>query len=170
MRKLTLLAVCVGAFLVAPSIAAADTAQGKLTGAAETATVDIEVGATVIDGGTNALYIGKENDKSHNCTGDSGIWAEDGVPFTVLCAHFVASSHGFNAGSPKMRFAIQRAPGEYVVYRITDNGQLLDTFAFGTTTTLAGAQEWVNTGAVGSGLPGVWSFDPLVIGDFTVTA
>ena len=68
--KLALLAVCVEAFLVAPGIAAADTAQGKLTGSASTFPgfrLRIHPQDPVIDGGTS--YIGKENDNPATATG-----------------------------------------------------------------------------------------------------
>ena len=75
------------------------------------------------------LYIGTENDKSGNCDGDSGIL--DG--YTVVCAHFVASSKCCNAGSPRMRFAYQRLSNYFVIAKITDNGASTDTVALGAT-------------------------------------
>jgi hypothetical protein len=71
-----------------------------------------------------------------------------------------------------MRFAWGSGP--YDVARITDNGLNVraptDTFAVGFVNTLAEAQAWVNTGAVGSGhsSPG-WDFRPVLTGsDYVV--
>ena len=130
MRKLALLAVCVGAFLAMPGIAAADTAQGKLTGSGTIApggpTFDVHPQDPVIDGGTS--YVGLENDKSGNCNGDSGTMLIRGDVFPVACAHYVASSR--DNGHPKMRFAFQGFGDDYQGVRITDNGQSGDTVAF----------------------------------------
>ena len=132
MRKLALLAVCVGAFLAAPSIAAAATPQGKLTGSGTIdpgglpLTFDVHPQDPVIDGGTS--YVGLENDKSGDCNGDSGTMLIRGDVFPVACAHYVASSR--DNGHPKMRFAFQGFGDDYQAVRITDNGQSGDTVAF----------------------------------------
>src|SRR5262245_25271004 len=97
MRKFALLAL-LAAGLVVPGVAAADTAQGKLTGSGDLLTI----ATPVIDGGTS--YVGLENDKSGDCSGDTGSVALPGeVAETVVCAHFVASSR--DGSGPKMRFA-----------------------------------------------------------------
>ena len=51
-------------------VAAATTAQGKLTGSAAITVGEFTVTTTIVDGGTS--YVGLENDKSGNCSGDSG--------------------------------------------------------------------------------------------------
>ena len=88
MRKFALLALLAAALAV-PSIAAAATPQGKLTGSA---TVN---GAAVSDHHDHRrrrrgpAYIGKENDKSGNCDGDSGHdhhrWVPAPVRLRALC-------------------------------------------------------------------------------------
>ncbi len=170
MRKLALLAVCVGAFLAMPGIAAADTAQGKLTGSGTIApggpTFDVHPQDPVIDGGTS--YVGLENDKSGNCNGDSGTMLIRGDVFPVACAHYVASSR--DNGHPKMRFAFQGFGDDYQGVRITDNGQSGDTVAFSPAfLTFAQARAWVNKGAIG-GAGGSWVFQTLTSADYTVTA
>ena len=68
-----MLLVLFTAALAGPSVAAADTAQGKLTGDATVGTplfFTLHVITTVVDGGTS--YVGKENDRSGNCNDDSG--------------------------------------------------------------------------------------------------
>jgi hypothetical protein len=177
MRK-ALLAVLAAAAIFA-STASADTAQGKLTGNANLAGVPFAIGNPVLDGGTDPLYIGKENDKSGNCEEDSGTITLGVPPVTVpvVCAHFVASSKCCNGGSPKMRFAFGDfvcCANQYWVARITDNG-------FGTVDTygqvvsvkgLANAMAWVNKGAQGSGnMFSAWTFLAVAQGgDFSVQA
>src|SRR5262245_54026435 len=80
----------------------------------------------VIDGGTS--FVGAGNDLSGNCDGDTGTVAEAGTTYTIVCAHFVASSRCCNTGSPKMRVAYQ-VGSTYVVARIIDNGASPDSFA-----------------------------------------
>jgi hypothetical protein len=160
-------AICVTlAALVWAGVAAAATAQGKLTGSATVFGSPFTISTAVIDGGTS--YVGLENDKSGNCDGDSGVMTA-GQPATVVCAHYVASSGCCNTGSPKMRFATQAFVG-YAVYRITDNGASPDTFAFGNVDTFEQARAWVNTGARGAGFPDGWLFAPSLVGDYTITA
>lgn len=179
MRKLALFALLAAALAV-PSIAAAASPQGQLTGSADFGSGQtFAVGTTVVDGGTS--YVGLENDRSGNCDGDSGTIAGVG---TVVCAHFVLHSRGFNAGSPKMRVAYENGmPGQYLIARITDNGPLSEAgvspdsfalvFANGTPVvfSLAQARAWVNMGLIGGGGGGFWFFAPMpfVSGDFTVT-
>ena len=109
MRKFALLALLAAALAV-PSIAAAATPQGHLTGSA-----NLNGGALfpvdVTDGGTS--YVGLENDRSGNCDGDSGTVTLGVTTESVLCAHFVASSRRLNTGSPKMRFAIQNTGTDF---------------------------------------------------------
>jgi len=154
------------AALAVPSIAAAATPQGHLTGSA-----NLNGGALftvdVTDGGTS--YVGLENDRSGNCDGDSGTVTLGVTTESVLCAHFVASSRRLNTGSPKMRFAIQNGTDFYAVFRITDNGASTDTFAVGSTDSLAAAEAWVNTGAIGSGAGGAWQFATLTSGNYAIT-
>ena len=173
MRKFALLSLVVVA-LAAPGIAAAATPQGKLTGSATfgaLGTLTISTTNPVIDGGTD--FVGLENDKSGNCAGDSGTVIVSGVfTLNVVCAHFIASSGCCNTGNPKMRFAYQTL-SNYVVARVTDNGgNNTDTFARGTTDTLAHARAWVNKGAIG-GLGISWPSGPpsvVTMGNYTVTA
>ncbi len=152
-------------------VAAAATAQGKLTGSAlispgPAGSFTFPVDTAVIDGGTSNVRL--ENDKSGNCDGDSGIL--DG--YNVVCAHFVASSKCCNAGSPKMRFAYQRLSNYFVIARITDNGTSLDTVAIGATSTRAEAEAWVNRGFRGcacvTGLG--WGWYSVTAGGYTITA
>ena len=120
-KKFALLAV-VAAALAVPSIAAAAIPRGSLVGLGSIGgTTPFDFNATVLDGGTDETYIGKENDRSGNCDGDSGSVLINGAAiFNIVCAHFVASSRCCNIGSPKMRFAWGSGP--YDVVRITDNG------------------------------------------------
>jgi hypothetical protein len=163
MRKFALFAVLAAALAV-PSVAAAF--AGTLTGVGTIGgATPFDLGVGISEGG--AAFFGLENDHSGACTDDTGTVTINGaLTFNIVCAHFVASSRGFNAGSPKMRFAWGSGP--YNVARITDNGLNLraptDTFAVGTVNTLAEAIAWVNTGAVGSGhsSPG-WDFRPVLI-------
>jgi hypothetical protein len=172
--KLALLAVCLGAFLAVPGIAAAATPEGHLTGSATVSGSSFAIGTTVVDGGTS--YVGLGNDLSGNCDGDSGTLIEAGTTYTVVCAHFVLHSGCCSAGSPKMRFAygpvitVGGAPF-YRVVRITDNGASTDTFALGITLhPLADARAWVNKGLAGSGIaPLPWTFFDVTSGGFTVT-
>ena len=161
MKKFALLALLAAALAI-PSVAAADPAQGSLTGVGllRNGGTNFELGATVIDGGTS--YVGKENDRSGNCSGDIGsVLINEAVSFNVVCAHFVASSRCCNAGSPKMRFAYGSGPS-YNVIKVVDNGipnpagQSPDLVSFGIVNSLAEAQSWVNLGAIGSGNPSGW--------------
>ena len=164
MRKLALLAVCVGALLVAPGIAAADRRK-PLTGSPLSAALHSRSPLLRQHGGTS--YVGTENDLSGSCAGDSGQVTVGGIgPFNVVCAHYVASSGCCDAGSHKMRFAFQQAVF-YEVVRITDNPGSVDTFARGITTSLADAQAWVNKGERGCHCGVTWTYVS-VNGDFTV--
>jgi hypothetical protein len=70
-----------------------------------------------------------------------------------------------------MRLAWQNLPDLYNLARITDNGASTDTVALGYTTTLAGAEAWVNRGYRGSGVTDSagWGWYS-VSGDYTITA
>jgi hypothetical protein len=165
MRKFALVAL-IAAALAVPGSAAAAAPQGKLTGSATNIFGNpFTISATdpVIDGGTS--YVGLENDKSGNCNGDSGTIIRV-FTFTVVCAHYVASSKCCNPGSPKMRLAFANVAG-YTIVRITDNGASGDTFAFSTVDTFAQARAFVNKGAIG-GVGSSWAFSPTVDGDYTV--
>ena len=174
MRKFALLAVLAAA-LAAPSIAFADTAQGRMTGFGTVGPTNIPFytpETTVIDGGTS--YVGLENDKSGSCSGDGGTVVVDTTFFSVICAHYVASSGHFNTGSPKMRFAYVSGTNTWTIVRITDNSPFgttpsTDTFAWGTTNSLADATDWVNRGVKGSGHPfSNWGFLTVTSGDYSV--
>ena len=170
MRKFALLAVLAAA-LAAPSIAFAETAQGRMTGFGTVGPTNIFVytpETVVIDGGTS--YVGLENDKSGSCSGDSGTIIVDTTSFAVICAHYVASSGHFNTGSPKMRFAYASGANTWTIVRITDNAPSTDTFAWGTTNSLADATDWVNRGVKGSGHPfSNWGFLTVTSGGYTVS-
>ena len=172
MKKYTAICAVLGA-LVWAGVAAADAPQGKLTGSGTTvgANETIDITQTVTDGGTS--YVGLANDRSGNCDGDTGTITHNGTSFDIVCAHFVASSRGFFAGNPKMRFAFALVPGAvWEIVRIVDNGTGNDTFASGFVFSLADAQAWVNVGAVGSDHTGVqgWSTFSLTQGsEYTVT-
>ena len=173
MKKVALLALLAAALAV-PSIADAATPQGKLTGsAAITGVGQVTITTTITDGGVD--YVGLENDKSGNCTGDSGALTIGSVAESIVCAHFVASSR--DGSGPKMRFAIQNpATAEcYVVSRISDGGaQGTDKVGVANICSpiaLALAKAWVNVGPVGAGFGGFgnpWLFSPLTSGGFTV--
>ncbi len=168
MRKFALLALLATALAV-PSIAAADTAQGNLTGAsALTGYASYTIFPTVTDGGTS--YVGAENDFSGNCDGDTGGVLVNGVPRAVVCAHFVAASGCCDAGRPKMRFAVQEGTS-YRITRITDNTATLDTYAHvdATVGTLEQARECVNRGIQSRqcGI-GPWHYFAAATGGFTV--
>ena len=167
MRKFALLALLAAALAV-PSIAAAATPQGKLTGSAQLggpAGPIFEISTTdpVIDGGTT--FVGLENDKSGNCDGDSGTAALSGNSYDVVCAHYIASSRCC-PGIPKMRLALDFGLGGYALVRITDNGPSGDTWADASVLTFAEARAWVNKGAIGGGGDS-WSDEP-IDGNFTV--
>ena len=172
MKKALLAALATGAIFAAT--AAAATAGGTLTGAATfspAASIAIGPANPVVDGGSTDL----ENDTIGGCTGDTGVvgFSIFGTPLLVvpvLCAHHVASSHGFNPGSPKMRFAFQvPAPFlTYIVVKVTDNGVGGDTMFAGIATSQANAIDWVNKGQQGSGsVP--WTQFVFTSGDFTVS-
>ena len=173
MRKFALLALAAAALAV-PSIAAADTAAGKLTGSATFGGNTFQITSTVVDGGTSS--VGLENDKSGTCVGDSGTIVINLLTVSVACAHYVASSH--DNGNPKMRLAYSIGPG-YQIARIADNGPVNqdtglspDTFAIGQVlVSAAQARDWVNKGAIGSGVGFGWAYQgPLDTGgDYTIT-
>jgi len=170
MKKYALICATLVA-LVWTTVAAA-TAPPQLTGSMSFVGSTFAVGDPITDGGSS--YVGLENDRSGNCTGDSGTWIlNGGTPLPVLCAHWVQHSRGFLAGSPKMRFTFQSPGGLYFVIRITDNtatdaGQ--DSYATGLTSSLQDAKNWVNTGAIGSGHSfSDWSLVTVTDGDFVVT-
>lgn len=161
MKKIALLALLATALAV-PSIAAADVPKGSLGGVGllnSGGGPNFQLGIGALDGGTS--YVGKENDRSGNCSGDSGTVVVNGaVSLPVVCAHFVSSSRCC-PGSPKMRIAYGNGPS-YTVLKVVDNGipnaagQSPDTVASGNVNSLADAQSWVNTGAIGSGHPSGW--------------
>jgi len=171
MRKLALL-LLITAALAAPGIAAADTAQGQLTGSATFNGNTFQITAPVIDGGTS--YVGLENDKSGNCEFDSGTVVINLQTVSVACAHYVASSH--DNGHPKMRLAYSLGVG-YQVARITDNGPVdsntgisPDTFAVGQVLVSATvARDWVNKGAIGSQVGFGWAYFGPLSGDCSIT-
>jgi hypothetical protein len=176
MKKFALLALLAAALAV-PSIAAAATPQGNLTGSGTFGQVSsLVVTETVIDGGTS--YVGPENDKSGTCTGDSGevAWTASlgFVQTPIVCAHYVASSR--DGSGPKMRFAICEIAGGGEgcnVWRISDGGATdkLGFSGFGGLTQ-AQAEAWVNRGRVGSGLNPTftsWVLPPLTGGGYTIT-
>jgi hypothetical protein len=169
MRTFARLALFVAA-LTLPSIAAAATPQGKLTGSAVLLTpwnspFKLAIGETVTDGGTS--YIGLENDESGTCSGDTGTISTDVGVFTevgvapIVCAHYVADA------SPKMRFAFKQGPHDWLVVKVTDKPVAL---AWTDTATLAEAKAVVNMGLEGSGVGGSWVPAPIVSGGYTVTA
>lgn len=164
MRKVALLGLLAAAFAV-PSLAAAATPQGKLTGSAQLggpAGPVFAITDPVIDGGST--FVGLENDRSGNCDGDSGTVSLGGTLYDVVCAHYVASSRCC-PGIPKMRLAFDFGLGGFALVRITDN-PLGDAWADAGVFTFAEAQAWVNKGAIGGG-GGSWS-DTVMDGDFTV--
>ena len=158
---------------IAPAAHAA-TPQGKLTGAnfvdsGGGSFVDFDFDPGITDGGTS--FVGLGNDLSGACTDDAGTVSTGVNTFTVVCAHFVASSKGFNAGSPKMRLAFQNLRGAFTVIRVTDNGTgfQADTFAVGQTANRDDAINWVNRGVIGAGHPfSDWVFRTVSEGDYTV--
>jgi len=156
-------------------VAAADTPQGKLTGAATWSGDSLTVVTPVIDGGTN--YVGKENDYSGNCEGDSGTVMYFGAVRNIACAHFIAASR--DGSGPKMRLTFGIPVGPFTaspVFRISDGGSNLadDKLAWtpsGFPDNLTAASNWVNLGRVGIGWSIPWAFQPLTGGTgFTVTA
>jgi hypothetical protein len=156
-------------------VAAAATPQGKLTGSASYG-VNLTIVTPIIDGGTS--YVGLENDKSGNCDGDTGSVMLGSTTYSILCAHFVASSR--DGSGPKMRFTFGIPVGPVTatpVYRISDGGPNLadDKLAY-TPTGFPGnniplAEKWVNEGRVGAGWDIPWAFQTLVSGTgYTITA
>ena len=174
MRKLALLAVCVGAFLAVPGIAASKTLlPATLSGSATVRAKTVEIGFGGVTADPFSTYDGAENDPSGTCDVDlrgGNTVIVNSTTFNVFCAHWVASSGCCTAGSQKMRFAYQVGPSDYAVIRITDNAVSADTFALGHTTSFADAQSWVNTGAKGSGHPSsAWTIRNITSGDFVIT-
>ena len=173
--KKALLAVFAAAAIFA-STASADTAQGKLTGSAKVANIPFAIGNPVLDGGTDPLYIGKENDKSGNCEGDSGTITL-GVPRygpRRLCALRPAVGL-LQRRKPEDALRVGHfacCANQYWVARITDNVGAVDTYGqFLGVVGLANARAWVNKGAQGSGnLFSAWSFLAVTAGDFSVQA
>ena len=170
MRKFALLALLalLAAALAMPSIAAAATPQGKLTGTGTFVGLraSLAITTTITDGGTT--FVGLENDRSGNCTGDSGQVFFVGLSFSVFCAHYVALSR--DGSGPKMRFAFPTGVGFFSIWRISDGGAQPDKAAVGTATSLAEALAWVNTGAIGSGHQfSTWDFQPVTNGDYIIT-
>jgi hypothetical protein len=163
------MAICVTLVALAwGGVAAAATPQGKLTGSGTYDGFDLVVVTTVIDGGTS--YVGLENDRSGNCSGDAGLMVFNNfAQFGVLCAHYVAQSRDGNG--PKMRVAtIGQFPGQWIVWRFTDGSGVgqPDKIATGTTSSFEEAVRWVNTGAIGSGhLSSSWSF-ATVTGNYSI--
>ena len=103
------------AVLVWVGVAAAATPQGKLTGTGTFVGLraSLAITTTITDGGENA--VGLENDRSGNCTGDSGQVFFVGLSFPVFCAHYVA--HSRDGSGPKMRFAFPTGVGFYSIWR-----------------------------------------------------
>jgi hypothetical protein len=170
--KLALLALCVGAFLAVPGIAASKTIlPATLTGFATANGSTVAIGVGGVTANPFSPYDGAGNDLSGTCDVDprgTNTVIVNSTTFNVVCAHYVAASRCCNTGSQKMRFTYQVGPSNYAVIRITDNGGSPDTFAIGNTTSLADAQSWVNTGAVGSGNAGGWTFLNMTSGDFGI--
>jgi len=169
MRKFGLLAVLAAALAV-PSIAAADTPQGTLSGAESLiGFAGYTIFPDVKDGGTS--YVGAENDFSGNCDGDTGGVLINGVASTVVCAHYVAASGCCDAGRPKMRFAVQVGT-KYRITRITDNTSGTADYAHVDTLvdTFDQARDCVNRGIQSSLCKiGPWHSFASGGGGFTVT-
>jgi hypothetical protein len=147
-------------------VAAAATPQGKLTGsAAVTFAGPLTITTPVLDGGTS--YVGLENDKSGNCTNDTGAVTIIGLPAPIVCAHFVASSR--DGSGPKMRFAFQNPTNTncYYVYRISDGGAT-DKVGGIYVCSIDLARSAVNMGTTGGGLGIPWIFT--TVDGYTVTA
>jgi hypothetical protein len=171
--KLALLAVCVGAFLVAPGIAASKTLlPATLSGSATVNGKAVAIGVGGVTADPFSPYDGAGNDLSGTCDVDprgANTVIVNSTTFNVVCAHYVAASGCCNAGSQKMRFAYQVGPSTFYVVRITDNGGSPDTLAIVKTTSFADARSWVNTGASGSGRPFLaWTVLNMTSGDFGI--
>jgi hypothetical protein len=165
------------AALVWVGVAAADTAQGKLTGSAFLPSYGYQFTITspILDGGDS--YVGLENDKSGNCNGDSGEVSFGGFVEPIACAHYVASSR--DGSGPKMRFAVV-SPFDsrcYSVWRISDGGatdkvgatSLCGMAGGGGADTLAQAKVIVDLGRIGAGSGwGDWQYQ--TVNGYTITA
>jgi hypothetical protein len=169
--KLALLALCVGGFLAVPGIAASKTIlPGTLNGSATVNGSTVAIGDVAAD--PFSPYDGFENDLSGTCDVDlrgTNTVIVGSTTYNVVCAHYVAASGCCNTGSQKMRFTYQVGPSNYAVVRITDNGDLPDTFAIGNTTSFADALAWLNRGAQGCHCGGTWTFLNMTSGDFVIT-
>jgi hypothetical protein len=170
--KLALLALCVGAFLAVPGIAASKTlTPATLSGSATVngSTVAISFGGVAAN--PFSPYDGESNDLSGTCgVDDRGVNTVivNSTTFNVVCAHWVAPKVCCT-GNGKMRFAYQVGASTFYVVRITDNGGSPDTLAFVKTTSFADALSWVNTGANGSGHPSSsWMVLNMTSGDFGI--
>ena len=169
MRKFALLAVLAAALAV-PSVAAAATPQGKLTGSATLGGFgELTITTAILDGGTS--YVGLENDRSGNCSGDTGAVTYNSAPATISCAHFTASSR--DGSGQKMRFAFQEPgfPSCYSVFRVSDGGATDKVGGISLCGNFASyvAQQIVNVGLVsGAGAGSLWTFS--TVDGYTVTA
>jgi hypothetical protein len=159
--------------------ASADTAQGHLSGNGSLTVnigtlifnMDIDPTSAVSDG--EQVYVVQKNDKSGDCSGDTGkitilydppIDPVDVVTYDIACAHY--------SGSGRMAFDYRdpRA-GVYVVVYVVDGSP--DKVYLGTAPTEALATKWVNLGWQGSGaktLLGPTSFPKQTVDStFTIT-
>jgi len=134
-------------------VATAAAPQGRLTGSATIVSLvaTLTITTPVLDGGTT--YVGLENDKSANCSGDTGTVTLAGISKTIVCAHFVAASA--DGSGPKMRFAIQSLgdPTCYYVFRISDGGATDKVGVLGIcgSNALGVVKAIVNKGSLGGG-------------------
>jgi hypothetical protein len=172
--KLALLAVCVGAFLAVPGIAASKTLlPARLSGSATVNGSTVAIGVGGVTANPFSPYDGAGNDLSGTCNVDprgANTVFVNNTTFSVVCAHYVVSSGCCSAGSQKMRFAYQVGPTTFYVVRITDNGAgSPDTLAYVKTKSFEDARSWVNTGANGSGRPSsAWTVLNMTSGDFGI--
>src|SRR5262245_15318713 len=166
----TLVGVALAALALA-AVAWAATPEGKLTGEIKwnnpgsrpfegvgtngihVITTDAGQGGTPIkDGQTDPLFINVNNDRSGNCTGDSGNivvqYVDAGVGsavYPIICAHYsndVTMSYDF----------FDTHYQKYLVVNVVYKGASADPIVrFGVETDATRAMQWVNLGTAGSG-------------------
>jgi hypothetical protein len=172
MKKYVAICGMVAALAWVGVAAATVTPQGRLDGsAAGVFGGTLTITTPVLDGGMDPLYIGKENDQSGNCDGDTGTVMLNQTPAPIVCSHYVASSH--DGSGPKMRFAFQDPTDAncYYVFRISDAGptdKVGGIYFCTTRNPLDLARSAVNRGTSGGGLETPWTFT--TVDGYTITA
>jgi hypothetical protein len=128
----------------------------QINGGADVATtigIDRVVFNAVRDG--EIVYAGQLNDKSGDCSGDTGavnVTYSDHTNATtnITCAHYTGN-HDFGEGF--VTYWYDAKLGKAVIFSVFDGGSPVskDTILVATLTNTTMAQNWVNLGYAGSG-------------------